>query len=141
MEFVFWNGIKIFGYDYKRMIAYLKTLDKEYLDNLSSCNAAKGHCSFVWKFYNKKFIDHGIDIPACEEWPYGDYWSTDNVFIGCEMADINYEFIRFEIMLNEIKGQTLINVIDYWAIANNIPSWRLDRKEIYDKIIDLNKMI
>jgi hypothetical protein len=75
MEFVFWNGIKIFGYDYKRMIAYLKTLEKEYLDNLVECIAEEGRCDFLWESERKKHIvSDGIDIPD------GDYWSIQNDF-------------------------------------------------------------
>ncbi len=75
MEFKIWNGIKIFGYDYERMISYLKTLDKEYLDNLVECIAEEGTCCFLWESECKKHIfSDGIDIPD------GDYWSVQNDF-------------------------------------------------------------
>lgn len=75
MEFVFWNGIKIYGYDYKRMIAYLQTLEKAYLDNLVECIAEEGTCWFTWASQREKHIvSSGIDIPD------GDYWSVQNDF-------------------------------------------------------------
>jgi hypothetical protein len=147
-----WNGIEIYGYDYKRMITYLKTLNEEYLDNLQSCTAAKGHCSFVWRFEEQKHITDGIDIPACEDWPYGDYWSIDNEFMNFKMSDCDKDLIRFDTMLGELRGQSLSNAIDYWCIANDISTdWDLylkceaiineNHKAIVKKIAELNELL
>ena len=74
-EFVMWNGIKIFGYDYERMISYLKTLKIEYLENLVECVAEKGNCCFFWESEREKHIvSDRISISD------GDYWSVCNDF-------------------------------------------------------------
>lgn len=71
----FWNGIRIIGYDYERMISYLKTLKIDYLENLVECYAEEGRCSFLWESEEKKhIIGDGIDIPD------GDYWTISNQF-------------------------------------------------------------
>lgn len=145
-----WNGIEIYGYDYKRMIAYLKTLDKEYLDNLQQCNAAKGYCEFLWKDINKKHIpnNESIDIPPCEQWPYGDYWGSSSDFIQkriinkykFEISDDNLKAIKFDIVLSELKGQSLHNAIDYWCLANNVKV-DLDDERILLKLIELKLLL
>lgn len=135
-----WNGIEIYGYDYERMISYLETLDKEYLDNLQQCNAAKGYCEFLWKDINKKYISEGgIEIPSD-----GDYWGSSNDFIKKDIrnkyqfkiSDDNLDAIKFDILLSELKGQPLNNAIDYWCLANNVKV-DLDDERILQKLIEL----
>jgi hypothetical protein len=138
MEKVIWKGIEIHGYDYKRMISYLETLDEEYLKNLQSCTAEKGHCSFLWRYEDQKHITDSIDIPACEDWHNGDHWSIDNQFMSFEMSDCDQDLIRFDIMLSELKGQSLSNAIEYWGMANNIPSEKFDNIRV---ITVINKLL
>lgn len=140
-----WNGIKIYGYDYERMISYLETLDKEYLDNLEQCNAAKGYCEFLWKDINKKHIpnNEGIDIPAD-----GDYWGSSSDFIQnkikkkkeLKVSDADNDAIKFQITLENLKGQSLNNAIDYWCLANNVKI-DLDDERILKKLIELKLLI
>ena len=139
-----WNGIEIYGYDYERMVSYLETLDKEYLDNLQQCNAAKGNCEFLWKDINKKYIpEGGIEIPID-----GDYWGSQNDFIQkriinkykFEISDDNLKAIKFDIVLSELKGQSLHNAIDYWCLANNVKV-DLDDERILLKLIELKLLL
>lgn len=160
MENVTWKNVKIYGYDHKRMISYLETLDNEYIDNLIQCTAEKGYCCFIWSDENKKHIldNEGIKIPYCKEWPNGDYWGNDSKFrilkkrqyLVTDSKKV-HEAIKFDILLEQLKGQSLMNAIDYLCIANNLSTdWsfylkdeiqQIEHKNINDKIAELNNLL
>ena len=121
MEKVIWNGIEIFGYDYKRIISYLETLDKEYIDNLVQCTAQKGYCQFVWKFKSKKHVTgYGIDIPD------GDYWGYENEFI-----EVNKDFEQFILNLKMfIKTAEYVKTMNYHSLSNHLSEFMNEFKNI-----------
>jgi hypothetical protein len=144
MEKIIWDGIEIYGYDFARMISYLKTLDEEYIKNLVQCTAKKGYCIFVWRDENKKHIEDsaGIDIPD------GDYWSNESQFLIKKkkhklVTDTNivHEGTKFQIMLDELKDQSLSNAIDYWCLANRISDDIMQNDDILKVIKKLEDIL
>ncbi len=50
------------------------------------------------------------------------------------------EGAKFQILMEELKGQSLENAVEYWCLSNNISTDR-ESKAIQDKLNELNQLL